>query len=78
MHKQTHAEYLLKKPGIRTRMHQAPVFKSCKPNNEKAKQNVLYRGAILWNGLLRVGLPEAEAENAKVFIRNISELMSNV
>ena len=51
MHKQTQKEYLLKKPRIRTRMHQAPVFKLCKPNNEKVKLNVLYRGAILWNGL---------------------------
>ena len=51
MHKKNHMVYLLKKPRIRTRMHQAPVFKVCKPNNEKAKQNVLYRGAMLWNGL---------------------------
>ena len=34
----------------RTRLHQAPVFNTYKPNNERAKQNVLYRGAILWNG----------------------------
>ena len=41
----------LKKSSIRTRLHQAPVFKICKPNNEKVEQNVFYRGAMLWNGL---------------------------
>ena len=51
MHKQTRIEDLIKKTHIRTRLHQAPVFKICKPNNEKVKQNILYRGAILWNGL---------------------------
>ena len=51
MHKQTCSDYLLKKPKIQTRLHQAPVFKLCKPNNEKVKQNILYRGAISWNSL---------------------------
>ena len=51
MHKKTEIEYLLKKKHVNTRLHQAPVFKICKPNSEKVKQNVLYRGAILWNGL---------------------------
>ena len=51
MHKQTHIENLLKKSRFRTRLHQAPVFKLCKPNNEKVKQNVFYRGALAWNGL---------------------------
>ena len=51
MHKETHNECLLKKSRIRTRLHQAPVFKLCKPNNEKVKLNLFYRGAILWNGL---------------------------
>ena len=51
MHKQTHLKRLLKKANFRTRLHQAPVFKLCKPNNEKVKQNVFYRGALAWNGL---------------------------
>ena len=51
MCKQRCNEQLLKRTRKRTRLHQAPVFKLCKPNNEKVKQNVLYRGAILWNGL---------------------------
>ena len=49
MHKQTDKEYLLKKSIIRTRLHDAPVFNMYKPNNEKSKLNVLYRGAIAWN-----------------------------
>ena len=51
MHKQSHIEELLKKSCIRTRLHKAPVFKLYKPNNEKVKQNVLYRGAMKWNSL---------------------------
>ena len=50
MHKKTNIECLLNKSRIRTRLHQPPVFKLCKPNNEKVNQNIFYRGAILWNG----------------------------
>ena len=35
----------------RTRLHNAPVFVTQKPNNEKYKANVFYKGAILWNNL---------------------------
>ena len=49
MHKQTNND-LLKKANIHTRLHQAPVFKMYKPNNEKARQNILYRGTCLWKG----------------------------
>ena len=41
----------LKKHKINTRLHTAPVFATYKPSNEKAKQNVLYRGATEWNKL---------------------------
>ena len=53
VHKQTQKDHLIKKCRIRTRLQQAPVFKTYTPNNEKAKQNVLYRGAISipWNAL---------------------------
>ena len=51
MHKQSHKTELLKQTNIRTRLHAAPVFATYKPNNEKAKQNVLYRGASAWNVL---------------------------
>ena len=51
MHKQTKNKDLIKKTTVRTRLHQAPVFKTYKPNEEKARQNTLYRGACLWNDL---------------------------
>ena len=51
MHKQTKNIDLIKKTNVRTRLHQAPVFQTYKPNNEKARQNILYRGACLWNEL---------------------------
>ena len=49
MHKQSHKTELLKQSNVKTRLHTAPVFKTYKPNNEKARQNVLYTGAIVWN-----------------------------
>ena len=49
MHKQLDNDELLKQANIRTRLHQAPVFKLYKPNTEKARQNIFYRGALLWN-----------------------------
>ena len=51
MHKQTANELLLKKKIRNTRMHTAPVFATYKPNNEKVKNKILYRGAIDWNAL---------------------------
>ena len=51
MHKQLNKDELLKKTTVPTRLHQAPVFDCYKPNNEKAKQNILYRGAQKWNTL---------------------------
>ena len=51
MHKQQQKEELLKQVNICTRLHQAPVFKLYKPNTEKARQNVMYRGALSWNSL---------------------------
>ena len=49
MHKQSENEDLLKHTNITTRLPQVPVFNSYKPNNEKARQNILYRGALAWN-----------------------------
>ena len=34
-----------------TRMHDAIVFTTFKPNSEKYKRNVLYKGALAWNSL---------------------------
>ena len=36
---------------VNTRAHDALLFTTKKPNNEKYKQNVFYRGAVSWNGL---------------------------
>ena len=51
MHKQTDNQTLHKDKKVKTRLHNALVFKTYKPNNEKAKANVFYRGAMLWNTL---------------------------
>ena len=37
--------------NVRTRLHDAPVFITIKSNCEKAKNNVFYKGAVLWNKL---------------------------
>ena len=41
----------LNKRNVRTRLHDAPVFTTVKPNNEKYKNNVFYNGAVKWNNL---------------------------
>ena len=51
MHKQTGNQTLVKKKKANTRLHNGPVFNTYKPNNEKAKANIFYRGAIVWNAL---------------------------
>ena len=51
MNKEKINEILLKTHQIQTRLNAAPVFAAYKPNNEKAKANVLYRGATEWNKL---------------------------
>ena len=51
MSKEKTNQHLLKFTQIQTRLHLAPVFKTYKPNNEKARANIIYRGAIEWNNL---------------------------
>ena len=51
MHKQLYNRELLRQSKYNTRLHTAPVYKLYKPKNEKAKQNILYRGAMSWNAL---------------------------
>ena len=34
-----------------TLLHDAPVFSTYKPNNEKGRNNAMYKGAIKWNQL---------------------------
>ena len=43
MYKQKDNIQLLKMPEIRTRLHNAPVFYTYKPNNEKARANIFHR-----------------------------------
>ena len=49
MHKHTNNKTIIKKKTVNTSMQNGPVFNTYKPNSEKAKANVLYRGAIEWN-----------------------------
>ena len=51
MHKSSDKEHLLKQTGIGTRPYDASVSNTYKPNNEKVKLNVLYRGVLSWNML---------------------------
>ena len=51
MHKQLDNKMLLKEKKKDTRLHTGPVFDTYKPNNEKAKPSVFYRGATMWNNL---------------------------
>ena len=37
--------------NVRTRAHDALLFTTIKPNNEKFKRNVYYKGALSWNSL---------------------------
>ena len=36
---------------IPTRIHDAVLFTTIKPNSEKYKMNVFYKGALAWNSL---------------------------
>ena len=51
MHKLKSDNSLLKSKTVYTRLHDTPVFNTYKPNNEKVKNNLLYKGAIKWNEL---------------------------
>ena len=42
---------LINNRKVRTRAHDAILFTTLKPNSEKYKRNVLYKGAIAWNNL---------------------------
>ena len=51
MYKQQNHIELINRRNIRTRLHDAIVFKLYKPSSEKSRQNVIYRGALEWNKL---------------------------
>ena len=49
MYKQKDNVHIVNRRNINTRAHDALLFITQKPNNEKYKQNVFYRGALSWN-----------------------------
>ena len=51
MFKQKHNNCIVNDRNVYTRSHDAILFTTVKPNSEKYKNNVLYKGAIAWNGL---------------------------
>ena len=51
MYKQQDNIEIVNQRNVCTRAHDALLYVTNKPNNEKYKQNVYYRGALLWNSL---------------------------
>ena len=62
MYKQQGNVDIINKRKVNTRAHDALLFTTHKPQNEKYKQNVHYRGAISWNNLPSIerNIPEYE------------------
>ena len=65
MYKQQYNVDIVNKRKVNTRAHDALLFTTKKTNNEKYKYNVLYRGAISWNGLPAVERNIPEYKNFK-------------
>ena len=51
MYKYKNNELYVNKRNIRTRLHDAHVFKTTKPDCERFRNNVFYCGAVKWNSL---------------------------
>ena len=51
MYKQQGNVNIVNNRNVRTRAHDALVFTTVKPNNEKYNGNVFYKGAISWKCL---------------------------
>ena len=49
--KQSHNVDFLKLMTRNTRMHVAPVFYTYEPNNERARNNIIFYIEVLWNGI---------------------------
>ena len=43
--------FIVNNRNVRTRAHDAVLFQTTKPNSEKYKKNVFYKGALAWNSL---------------------------
>ena len=66
MHKLTDNQALIKPKKVNTRLQDGLVFNTYKPNNEKSKSSVLYRGAIQWN-TLKAKIRNYDFEQFKAF-----------
>ena len=51
MYKQQGNQDIVNKRDVHTRAHDALLYTTHKPNNEKYKQSIYYRGALSWNSL---------------------------
>ena len=50
MYKQKNME-IVNNRQVNTRAHDAPLFKTIRPNSEKYKINVYYKDVIIWNAM---------------------------
>ena len=66
---------IINRRNIRTRLHDAIVFTFYKPNSEKCRQNVIYRGALEWN---RLNKEQRLLANYKSFKNSQKRFMSNL
>ena len=51
MYKQKHNMEIVNNRNVYTSAHDAVLYTTLKPNSEKYKRNVYYKGAIAWNSL---------------------------
>ena len=51
MFKQLNNELIVNRRNVFTRAHDAPLFITIRPNNEKYKRNIYYKGALKCNEL---------------------------
>ena len=51
MFKQKHNVTIVNNRNVHTRAHEALLYTTLKPNSEKYKNNVFYKGALAWNSL---------------------------
>ena len=52
MFKQKENEQIVNRRNINTRAHDAVLFNTERPQNEKYKRNIYYNGALRWNELI--------------------------
>ena len=56
MYKQRHNVNIVNTRNVRTRAHDALIFKTERPQNVKYERNILYKDALSWNSLPDVTL----------------------